>query len=300
MDIVTHAMLGAIAASPFAASQPEAAAAFVFGSVAPDLDACSRLFGRKAFLAAHQTWSHALPVIAVVGGLAWVAREVCGVYAPWAPLALALGMALHALLDWTNTYGITLLAPFSRRRLCREWVFFVDAFVIASCLGMLGVLAWRLAEGRPLGWGFQLGWGCGLVGYGVGRVALRRRARRVCPPGTLSLVPSALVPWVYLGCARQGDEVLVFRVDALTQTVFEVERVRVLDADHRALLASLPEWRVMRSLSPAYHLVSRDEHEGGARLVCRDLRTRNFATRFGQLELQLDSTGAVAGRVFHV
>jgi hypothetical protein len=42
MDIVTHAMMGAIAASPFLQSHPEAAAAFMFGSVAPDLDAFSR------------------------------------------------------------------------------------------------------------------------------------------------------------------------------------------------------------------------------------------------------------------
>ena len=40
--------------------------------------------------------------------------------------------------------------------------------------------------------------------------------------------------------------------------------------------------------------------DDGTRLVCRDLRTRNFATRFGQLDLRLDAAGAVRDRVFHV
>ena len=99
MDIVTHAMMGAIAASPFLQSHPEAAVAFVFGSVAPDLDAFSRVFGRRAFLSAHQTWSHSLPVIAVIGLVGWVLREGCGVYAPWAPLAFALPLSAGIFLS---------------------------------------------------------------------------------------------------------------------------------------------------------------------------------------------------------
>ncbi len=37
-----------------------------------------------------------------------------------------------------------------------------------------------------------------------------------------------------------------------------------------------------------------------SRLVCRGLRTRNFKTRFGQLDLLLSSSGQVLNRVFHV
>ncbi len=131
MDIVTHAMMGTIAASPFLESHPEAATAFVFGSVLPDLDVLSRLFGRRAFLRYHQTTSHALPVIAAIGLVGCVGLWLWGSAYPYAALALALGMAFHSLLDWTNTYGITLLAPFTRRRFCREWVFFIDGVVLA-------------------------------------------------------------------------------------------------------------------------------------------------------------------------
>ncbi len=55
MDVVTHALIGLIGASPFAVSHPVAASCFALGAVAPDLDALSRLFGKRAFMRAHQT-----------------------------------------------------------------------------------------------------------------------------------------------------------------------------------------------------------------------------------------------------
>ena len=128
MDIVTHAMMGAITASTLAEDQPEAAAAFLLGSVLPDLDAPSRCFGKRALL--------------------------------------------------------------------RFWHFF--------------------------------------------------------------------------GCARLGESVVLFRVDLWRGRMREEERVAILDACYEAALA------------------------------CRDLRTRNFGTRFGQLDLLIDARSVVRQVVFHV
>ncbi len=130
MDIVTHGMMGVVAASPFMAERPVASALFMLGSVLPDLDAFSRLFGKRAFLQAHQTYSHALPVIAFLAFIVSLSR-IDGMIGG---VALALGMIFHSLLDVTNTYGIRLFAPFSSRRYCAEWVFFIDAIVLAATI----------------------------------------------------------------------------------------------------------------------------------------------------------------------
>ena len=92
VDIVTHAMMGVVVASPALTHHPIAAGCFMFGSVLPDLDALSRVFGKRAFLKSHQTYSHALPVIAVIGLLAGVALWPTSMWDPWAPLALVAGM----------------------------------------------------------------------------------------------------------------------------------------------------------------------------------------------------------------
>ena len=126
MDTITHAIMGAIVASPMVAERPIESATFVLGSVVPDLDALSRVFGKHAFLESHQTWSHA-----------------------------------------------------------------------------------RAVE-------------------------------------------------------------------------------------------QLPEFRAMRGLSPAYHVVARESDGSTIQLRCRDLRTRNFATTFGDLEVLLGEDGTVVDRTFHV
>ncbi len=300
MDIVTHAMMGTIAASPFLESHPEAATAFAFGSVLPDLDVLSRLFGRRAFLRFHQTTSHALPVIAAIGLAGSVGLWLCGSASTYVALALASGMAFHSLLDWTNTYGITLLAPFTRRRFCREWVFFIDAVVLAASAAVLIALAVRLRHGEPLGHELQLGYGIAMLAYWIAKIGLRGRAWRQCPGTPLSLLPSALVPWRFLGCRREGGEIHIFTLDALSGAIGENERLPILDPEYAGLLEELPEVRSMRELSPAYHLVEKREQDDGIRLVCRDLRTRNFKTRFGQLDLLLSPSGQVLHRVFHV
>ncbi len=148
MDVVTHGMVGLVLASPIAPTHPEAAAGFMLGSVLPDLDAASRVFGKRAFLHAHQTYTHATPVILVIGAAAWASLAAAGIDAPYAPLALVMGMLLHSWMDVTNTYGITVLAPFSHRRWSVDWVFFIDAFVIAASVSATGYVGWVWARGR--------------------------------------------------------------------------------------------------------------------------------------------------------
>ena len=99
MDIVTHAMAGLVVAAPLAPSHPVTAVCVALGCVAPDLDVLTRLLGKRAFLQAHQTYSHSLPVIATVtvGGLAiW---RLLGVPEPWAPAAMGAAMLGHAAMD---------------------------------------------------------------------------------------------------------------------------------------------------------------------------------------------------------
>ncbi|MEE9280362.1 MAG: hypothetical protein V3V67_09330 [Myxococcota bacterium] len=50
----------------------------------------------SAFLRVHQSHSHALPFALLAGGLLWLAIHWLDWRAPWAPLALTLGMVTHS------------------------------------------------------------------------------------------------------------------------------------------------------------------------------------------------------------
>jgi membrane-bound metal-dependent hydrolase YbcI (DUF457 family) len=300
VDIVTHGMMGVILASPFASTHPVSAAAFAFGCVLPDLDALSRCLGKRAFMAIHQSHTHALPYAVLAGVALWLGLRGSGFYEPWAAPALVAGMWFHSLLDYSNTYGITLFAPFSARRFCAEWVFFIDSVVLAASGAALAGIAWQQHATGELGWRVQAAYGLLLVVYWPLKACWRWRAGRVSPPGTLALLPSALVPWRYLGCAREGERMRTFRVNALSGSVAEEGGQAILDARYRDVIERVPEFHVMRHLSPAYHVVEANSEQDGTTLVCRDLRTRNFDTTFGRLDLRLDAAGALQGVVFHV
>lgn len=301
MDIVTHGMMGVIVASPFMTAHPVPSALFMLGSVAPDLDAFSRMFGKRAFLRIHQTYSHAIPVIALTGVLCAGALRLAGMEEAVAGgAALALGMLFHSFLDVTNTYGIRLLAPFSPRRYCTEWVFFVDSVVLLATIPAFAWVGYRLAMARDAGWKVQAFYGAAMAVYWLAKVALRKRAARLGPAGSLALLPSALVPWEFFGCTRDGGRVRLYRINAWTGALLDDRRVDIHDEAWLDRIRDIPEVRVMRELSPAYHVVSVTPGAGGTELVCRDLRTRNFNTKFGEVHLVLDGTGSANRVVFHV
>jgi membrane-bound metal-dependent hydrolase YbcI (DUF457 family) len=299
MDIVTHAGIGLIAAAPVVNSYPELALGFVWGSVLPDLDALSRLFGKRAFLRLHQTWSHALPVQVVASTVAGLVAHACGGDGLLLGSGLLMGLAIHALLDFSNTLGVALLAPFSRKRFCLEWVFFIDAFVLlltsAATFVTLWLFFWHGAV--PIHYA-ALFFGT-MTLYFVAKGMLHRRAEAIAPD-SITLMPSALWPWRFFGVAGNGKCIRLFQLNAITGRREAFVNQEVLDATHAGLLAEVPEFRLMRELSPAYHIVSAHKTDAGELVACRDLRTRNFKTTFGDLEVLLDANKRVLRTTLHV
>jgi membrane-bound metal-dependent hydrolase YbcI (DUF457 family) len=298
MDILTHAGIGLIAASPFLADRPELAVGVVAGSVLPDLDALCRLVNKRTFLRAHQTWSHVLPVhlgfSLAVGALAtafgWRGIDLGA--------GLFVGLLGHSVLDMTNTYGVAWLAPFLRRRICLEWVFFIDAVVLAGVAATLALVIPIWLQRGEVPARYAVAFLAGLSAYVLCKGMLRRRAGRFCP-GAKSLVPSALVPWRFYGTERQPHTIKLFSINAMTGARSPVGEVSVLDDAFAGALERLPEFRLMREVSPEYHVVGAWKDGPVTRLLCRDMRMRNFGTRFGDLEVWLDSNRQVARSRFH-
>jgi membrane-bound metal-dependent hydrolase YbcI (DUF457 family) len=299
MDIVTHAGIALIAAMPFMHSRPEFALGILAGSVLPDLDALSRIFGKLAFLRSHQTWSHALAVQALASGALGGLAMLWGLDGLGAALGMFAGLAVHTLLDWSNTLGVMLLAPFSRHRFRLEWVFFIDAFVLAAtALGVTASFMEFQGKGRVSGRTATLYFSTMGI-YFLAKGGLRRKAGQSVPEA-LSLVPSALVPWRFFGTIQTGDTIALFQVNALTGHRQDLGSHVVLDRDYAGLQNESPEFRMMRELSPAYHVVGAVAEGDGQRIQCRDLRTRNFSSTFGDLEVVLDGAGKVKRTDFHV
>jgi len=299
MDIVTHAGIGLIAAAPLAGPHPEIALGIVAGSVLPDLDAVGRIFGKQAFLRVHQTWTHALPLQAGFSLLAGGVAQVLGISGVQTGLGLFIGLVAHTFLDFTNTLGVTLLAPFSRKRFCLEWIFFIDAVVLSLTAGAAGLTIYAFSRSGGVPPSYAEAFFAALIAYAVVKAALRARAGSLASEA-VSLIPSALYPWRFLGVIDRKTHVDLFQINALTGIRKSLAEHEVFDAAYATLLSRVPEFRLMSELSPAYHIVNARKTDAGELILCRDLRIRNFGTRFGDLELVIDADQRVKCLKFHV
>lgn len=280
-------------------TRPELALGIVAGSVLPDLDALARVFGKKSFLQVHQTWSHAIPLHVGASVLAGWCGHLLGLNGVMLGAGLLAGLVCHTFLDFTNTLGVTLLEPFYRKRLCLEWVFFIDAFVASLTFLATGITMWLFyRDGDVPGHVPSIFFGV-LGAYIVVKAMLRRRAGTFAREA-VSLIPSALRPWRFFGVVNSNECVDLFLVNAITGRRKTLAAQPVLDAAYEESLKDIPEFALMRSLSPAYHIVSARQTEAGTLLLCRDLRIRNFKTTFGDLEVLLDSQNRVNHIEFHV
>jgi len=288
MDIVTHALTGTAIALPWMSTSPEASAGFVIGSVLPDIDALSRVFGKQAFMVCHQTYTHSVGAIAVVIIAAFAMSLLDAVW-PMLLLGCAAGMTMHVLLDFTNTLGVKCWLPFDKRRWCTEWAFFIDVPMVVLTLPFLGVIAFRVFEGEFPTSDLSLIYGGSLFVYVAMKAWLRQLAHRAIQPRADSLIPSSFRPWRFLGYRlKDSEQIELLDFDLLSSRMVRTETVSIFDARFPAV-TDLPEFKVMRELSPGYHVVQFDETEEGLVVICRDLRTRNFQTRFGELKATIQN-----------
>jgi hypothetical protein len=218
----------------------------------------------------------------------------------WVPLALCAGLLLHAFMDATNTYGIALFAPFCRRRFCTKWLFFMDGIVIAVSIGCFSVTLFCLYADSPSCWTVSIVYGSFLAVYWSLRALLHWRANQFLTQEICSLIPSAIFPWQFFGYAVCGDKVQLFTFNGFTGASRSCKTQQIYDFQYQNLLAGVTEYRLMRELSNGYFVIDAKEQGGKLELNCRDLRTRNFGGRFGQLELSFNAEGKVERKIFHV
>lgn len=135
MDNVSHSLFGlAIAQTGLRRWSPAGTAILLISANAPDSDIVSLGGGSLSYLEAHRGYTHTvllLPFMALLSAL--FASALYRQRLPWlrAWALGCIGVASHLLLDWTNSYGIRLLLPFSSRWFHLDWNSLYDGFFLA-------------------------------------------------------------------------------------------------------------------------------------------------------------------------
>ncbi|TWT82446.1 hypothetical protein CA13_39090 [Planctomycetes bacterium CA13] len=116
---------------------------------------------------------------------------------------------------------------------------------------------------------------CGVAVVYLGlKIVLRQLAAKWLDNSFESLIPSAVIPWLFFGYCQASEQ----EIEVIDFNLFKPKsscRRSMTMEDHawHDVLNSLAEFRVMHALTLGYHAVSSTNIDSGYELECRDLRS---------------------------
>jgi inner membrane protein len=294
MDNLTHSLTGLMMSraglSRFHADAP---LALILAANAPDIDGLSIFSGPLSYIRYHRGLTHSIPFLPIMALLPVLI--ICGVrrsFKGWVRLHLLClaGVASHLLLDWTNTYGVRLLFPFSSAWFHSDLNNLVDLWILAALL-----LAWLMAYvvrmvNAEIGARHATGRGLAIfalvffAGFDYGKFLLHQRAVAMMDsriydnslPLRVAAFPSRSNPLLWRGWVETATFFKRYDVDVTHQfdpgagtTFYKPEAAAAI-----AAARSSPVFQrfIAFDLYPRWSVTPTPEPEGGNRVQLNDLR----------------------------
>jgi inner membrane protein len=234
MDTLTHTLTGIVMSrAGLKRWSPYATPLLLLAANAPDIDMVTLFGGTTNCLHYHRHIAHSLiaaPFLALLPVLVvrLFARKPFGWKAAYG--ISVLGVLSHLLLDWTNSYGIRLLLPFSGVWVHLDIFDIVDVWIWAILLAavfvpLLAALVSREIGARPgSGRAIAATALCFLALYGFGRYLLHNRASAILEsrlysglaPLRVAAFPTGTNPLRWRGLVETGPFYSIEDVNLLT------------------------------------------------------------------------------------
>jgi membrane-bound metal-dependent hydrolase YbcI (DUF457 family) len=286
MDVVHHGLIGVIGYTVLAANGHEAAGlTFIAGSVFPDLDVAFIALGKRTYLKLHQGFTHSFflvpvfalilagPLIPILGnGTSLVAGVVCG-------------LVIHTALDLTNTWGIRLFWPLSRKKYNTDILFFID-FIWFFWSLLFFLAAWQWGPNRA----FVL-YSSVLLIYLIYRFLARSVLIRDL--GCDIAVPSAINPLDYFILEEVPEGVLTYKYNVLTRKKSNLEKHFHPEPWIKELSRKSQVYQDLEAVTRRLFITEVNKENGLLTIVAKDLGVRNFRGKFGKTTLTFDEKGTL-------
>jgi inner membrane protein len=236
MDNLSHSLFGlALARAGINRLTPRATLLLVVSANMPDIDFAAIVRSQLTYLEVHRGPTHSLlgvPVLALECVLlaAAIGRRRLPWFVAW--LVSCVGILSHLLLDWTNTYGIRPLIPFSMQWFHLDLNSLTDFPIVAALAFaaiwpyLSGLVSGEIGERKKsTGQGIAIAVLLFCVVFDIGRYNLHQRALTQlesrlyagAPPVEVAALPTAVNPFLWKGIAVTKRNYLVFDVNTLSQ-----------------------------------------------------------------------------------
>lgn len=295
MDIVHHTFIGGAIYLTAAAHERELAGfSFLAASVFPDLDVFFMLFGKRFYLKNHQSITHSLllaPLFAVL--ISALLSYILGVHFRWSLFIGALGgLVVHIILDWFNTFRITLMLPASFKRYSLDAVFFVDA--VAWGLTGLFYLLYLYYRFEPALFLYPPLF----ITYLTGKLLLHHHVMTTMKP--LHAIPSSFNPFEFYILENTDENISGYLYNAMRKTVRKRQIYAPVPEKYLRLATQSRVFRDMQHILRAFHITDVSSSEEGTIIHAEDIAVRNFGGRFGRTVLKFDQNNRLVHEVANI
>ena len=315
MDPLTHTLTGLMLSRVgLRRWYPRPAILLMLAANAPDIDIVGSFGGSLTYLKYHRGLTHSLAASPVMA--AFVVLVFCGFsgsFRNWRGALWISWIAVlsHLLLDWTNSYGIRLLLPFSPRWLALDITNVFDLWIWAALLlGLFAPILSRLVSGE-IGDRLNTGKGPAIAAlvfvllYNGGRFAMHQRACNVLewrlyrgvPPSRFSALPNAAFPWRWDAIVETPEFYVHAPVNLLTQFDPSAGRIIYKPLSSAPIEAArrTPPFQGLLAFAryPSWSVAPSGQGDGSVRVELRDLRFPFFATAL------VDAASRVQSSSFH-
>lgn len=320
MDPLTHTLVGLMLnRAGFDRIVPRSAPLLVLAANSPDCDVVTGIFGSLTYLDAHRHFTHGVVFAPILGALCVAGiRLATRNPIPWLRgiLIATFAVLTHLVLDWTNVYGVRLLAPFSGTWFRLDITNVVDAWIwtvlfLAIAAPFLSSLVGSEigAKSKPgRGWAiFAL---LAILAYDGARFVLHQRAIEILEsriyddgaPLRVAAVPSVANPWAWTGLVDGNTSWSVHPLSLWQEFDPSAGRVFPKPDSSRALDAARSSDTFQHFLNfaqwAAWRVTPVDVPERGFRVEASDLRFALPSERRFAAIATVDATGRVVESLF--
>lgn len=235
MDNITHSLTGlALSRAGLHRFSPRAVLLLLLSANAPDIDIVAASGGALRYLEMHRGYTHSLLGLPLMAALSVaVTAAIYRQRLPWlrAWLLCCAGVGSHLLLDWTNSYGIRLLLPFSSgwshldiNSLYDGWILVILVFA-AIWPYFSRLVSGEIGSRAASGMGMAIFALCFFVLFDCSRAILHAKAigqlqtrlYDAAPPQDTAALPEPFAPWRWTGIVETTRDYRKMSVDTSGQ-----------------------------------------------------------------------------------
>jgi len=278
MDILHHSVIGLIGVN--VALDLDCAMIgyfFLLGSILPDLDAFLVVLNKRLYLKNHQGFSHSL-LLAPVYAFILVFVFTFWIDFLWMNyMGLLLGIFVHSILDYSNTYGIKLFYPLSNKRFSLDAIFFIDTFLILLTLSMY-IYHYNISIYLGL---FLL--------YIGAKIVMQRYIKQKL--NASFVIPSAFNPFEFFIYIYDKKRIEIFRYTLFSDKKRDYKKIENQDEIFYYLTQKSSLFKDIQKISKALHIVKVSKSNQKTIIEAKDLAVRNFGMKFATTTLEFNLNG---------